>query len=263
MEAIKDILKSSCATVLAGSPGCGKTSLALNIVEQYGLNEEKVVCYFTPEQSAKELVHRLVFLRAGLNTKKATSDELSQEDKKQLEYVADELQKSKIFIDDSTSITTQGIAVKIGKMVEKCGSVDLIIIDYCQLLSPVSEPLTTGIIKNIAELDLLDIYTQSNLISYTRREEERTKLIELDALAKILNVPILVLFQLGVNRERLAIENVAINTINKHKGFNGQWLFFNTDYSVSVLSLSLYNGTKVNKIIPLEFDRQNCKFYER
>lgn len=49
MEIFKDILKPSCATVLAGSPGCGKTSLALNIVEQYGLNEGKVVCYFTLE----------------------------------------------------------------------------------------------------------------------------------------------------------------------------------------------------------------------
>ncbi len=100
-------------------------------------------------------------------------------------------------------------------------------------------------------------------MAYTRREEERTKLIELDALAKILNVPILVLFQLGVNRERLAIENVAINTINKHKGFNGQWLFFNTDYRVIVISLSLYNGATINKIIPLEFNRHNCKFYRK
>ena len=76
MEIFKDILKPSCATVLAGSPGCGKTSLALNIVEQYGLNEGKVVCYFTLEQSAEELVRKLVFLRAGLNTKIAESDEL-------------------------------------------------------------------------------------------------------------------------------------------------------------------------------------------
>ncbi len=263
MEKFKDILKLSCATVLAGSPSCGKTSLALNIVEQYGLNEGKVVCYFTLEQSAEELVHRLAFLRAGLNTKIAESDELSQEEKKQLEYVAEELQNSKIFIDDSVTLTTQGIAVKIGKIVEKCGSIDLIIIDYSQLISPVSKSITAGIIKNIAEFDLLDIYTQSYLMSYTRREEERTKLIELDALAKILNVPILALFQLGVNRKRLAIEDVAINTINKHKGFNGQWLFFNTDYRVSVISLFLYNGTTINKIIPLEFNRHNCKFYRK
>lgn len=230
MEINNVILKPSCVTLLAGTPVSCKTCLAMNIAEQYGLNQGKIVSIFSLEQTATNLSNIIICSHIGLNIEKVITGKLSREEKRQFDQTKDKL-KNNIFINDTTIITPQDIAVESGKIIERCGSIDLIIIDYCQLMTSVLKSLNS-------------------------KEEIIKNLNELDAFAKKLNVPILVLFQLPPDRKNIS----AIEKITEYYEFNGQWLILNTDYESSNASLTLYNGKTTNKTMSLIFDKQTLKF---
>ena len=161
--------------VLAARPGMGKTSLAMNLVENAALKNGKTCAVFSLEMPRKQIVQRLLCSYANVSMANALSGRLSQKEWKKLMLASDKLRKSKIFIDDSSRVTPAEILSKCRRLKTTAGGVDLVMIDYIQLMSSGSSVVAGS--EN----------RQQEIASITR---------DLKIMAKELSVPVIALSQL-------------------------------------------------------------------
>jgi replicative DNA helicase len=122
--------------VLAARPAMGKSAFALNIAFNAAVNHYKSVCIFTMEMESEELVLRLFSAQAEVNMDYLIRGQ-SLDEKKILRItgVADVLRERKIFIDDTGSNTILDIRAKARRLKAEVDDLDLIIIDYLQLMT--------------------------------------------------------------------------------------------------------------------------------
>ena len=120
--------------IVAARPSMGKTALAMNIVEHVALDLEdsKPVGVFSLEMSTQQLVQRMLCSRARVNMKKIRSGMLARAEHGKLNDAAAALSDSKIFIDDTPSLTILELRAKARRMRDR-HRVELIAIDYLQL----------------------------------------------------------------------------------------------------------------------------------
>ncbi len=128
-------LQPGALIVLAARPGMGKTSLAMNLVEHAALHAGKVCAVFSLEMPRSEIIQRLICSYANVSMQKALSGELSAKEWKKLMLAGDQLKKSKIFVDDSSRVTPGEILSKCRRLRSTAGALDLVMIDYIQLMS--------------------------------------------------------------------------------------------------------------------------------
>jgi replicative DNA helicase len=164
-------LQNSDFIVIAARPSMGKTSLALNVAEHVAVNEGLPVAVFSLEMSREQLVMRMLCTLARVNAHKVRTGFLTQEDFDELVKAAGKLAEAPIYIDDTPGISVMEIRAKARRLKMK-NDVRLVIIDYMQLMQS------------------------------TRRTENRQQEISeisraLKALAREINVPVMVLSQLN------------------------------------------------------------------
>jgi replicative DNA helicase len=162
--------------ILAGRPGMGKTSLALNIAQHVALRESKSVGIFSLEMSQQELALRILSAESDIPFGPLRSGHLSQQKwNRVIEHVR-EISSAPIFIDDSANPSLLEVASKARRLkVER--SLDLLVVDYLQLMQAGGR------------------YENRNLeISAITRSFKQ--------LAKELKIPILLLSQLSRQPER-------------------------------------------------------------
>jgi len=167
--------------ILAARPSMGKTSLALNFAEAVALPKKGPgagVMIFSLEMGAAQLALRMLCSRARVNMKLLRDGLLSKngEEQNRLLEAADEFSKSPIYIDDSSSISIMQLRAK-ARRIHSRTPLGFIIVDYLQLLSPTD--------------------------SRQPREQQVAEASRgLKALAKELDVPVLVLSQLNRSSEK-------------------------------------------------------------
>ncbi len=167
--------------VLAARPSMGKTSLALNFAEAAALpkrGDPVPTLIFSLEMSAPQLALRMLCSRAKVNMKLLRDGLLSKNGSEQAELIktADDFSKAPIFIDDSSSLSIMQLRAK-ARRIHARHALGFIVVDYLQLLSP----------------------TDSNM---PREQQVAEASRGLKALAKELNVPVLVLSQLNRSSEK-------------------------------------------------------------
>jgi replicative DNA helicase len=167
--------------ILAARPSMGKTSLALNMVEAAAMpkrGEGVTVLLFSLEMSAAQLAIRMLCARARVNMKLLRDGLLSKngEEQQRLLQAADEFSKSPIFIDDSSHLTIMELRAKARRLAAR-HKLGFVVVDYLQLLSPTDPKVPRE--QQVAEISR-----------------------GLKALAKELDVPVLVLSQLNRSAEK-------------------------------------------------------------
>ena len=135
--------------MITGGPGAGKTMLALNIATQYGVNERKTVVISTLEQSSNEIYIRMLSILANVSTQKLLEKQLNQNELERIKLATEELNNSEIYIDDSLPVTLQNIEDALEKLVKDHVSLDLVIIDYFQLISGIETRDIAGAISAV------------------------------------------------------------------------------------------------------------------
>lgn len=176
LDRLTNGLQKSDLIVLAARPGMGKTSLAMNIVENAALNNDKVCVVFSLEMPEVQIIQRLLCGFAGVSMADALAGggKLSSNDWKKLTKAAEKLRKSRIFIDDSSRVTPAEILSKCRRIKAKNnGQLDLVMIDYIQLMSSGKKSADQNRTQEVADI--------------TR---------ELKIMAKELDVPVIALSQL-------------------------------------------------------------------
>lgn len=119
--------------IVAARPSMGKTAIALNFAQNLAKNGKNIII-FSLEMSRDELIDRLVSAHTGIDQRKFHGGKLSDYEFSRVADAMEDLSKATIYIDDSPSgITLSEIKSKAKRMKMQQG-VDLIIIDYLQLI---------------------------------------------------------------------------------------------------------------------------------
>ena len=165
-------LNKSDLILLAARPGMGKTSMALNILLHAGKFSGKSVAFFSLEMSREQLVLRLISNESFVDNKKLVTGKLNESDWEKVAAAADALNRTKILIDDDSTVSVADINAKC-RRVEDLG---LVVIDYLQLMTSAGGKERSG-------------DNRQQIVSDISRA--------LKIMAKELNVPVLCLSQLS------------------------------------------------------------------
>lgn len=134
LDKITNGLQKSDLILLAARPSVGKTSLAMNIVNNAALLGHNKVAVFSLEMPKEQIAQRSLCSISGVSMEKALSGKLEKSDWKALWEGNKKLSEAKIFIDDSSMNTAVDILSKCRRLKRESG-LDLIMIDYLQLMS--------------------------------------------------------------------------------------------------------------------------------
>ncbi|MGC9362322.1 MAG: replicative DNA helicase [Candidatus Syntrophosphaera sp.] len=122
--------------IIAARPAMGKTSLALNIASHAAVDLNKKVAVFTMEMAADEVIMRMFSSASEVNMDAMLKGYGMNEEKLiRIMQASDVLSKKKIFIDESGTNTPLEIRAKTRRLAAELGGVDLVIIDYLQLMT--------------------------------------------------------------------------------------------------------------------------------
>lgn len=120
--------------LIAARPAMGKTAFALNIALHAATRLKKSVALFSLEMSKEQLMLRLLAMESNVNSQNLRTGNLSDKDWSKIMEGADPLGNSRMFIDDTGSISIAELSSKCRKIKMEKG-LDLIVIDYLQLMS--------------------------------------------------------------------------------------------------------------------------------
>ena len=157
--------------VIAGRPGMGKTSLAVNIALNASLNYGRKIGIFTLEMSARQLALKMIASLSGVDMRKLRTGFFEGGEWDMVVRAIDKLKNAKIYIDETSLLTSIDIRTKARKLkMEK--DIDLLIIDYLQLIEG-----------------------KSSSVNRTQQISEISRSLKI--LAKELNIPVIALSQLN------------------------------------------------------------------
>ena len=134
LNAITSGLQKSDLIVVAARPSMGKTALCLNIAEHVSIVQKKTVAVFSIEMSKEQAIQRMVCTRANVDANKMRFGQLQQDDWTRLGVAFGELGDAPLYIDDTPSLSVLEIKAKARRLKAEIGTLDLIIIDYLQLM---------------------------------------------------------------------------------------------------------------------------------
>ena len=167
--------------VIAARPSVGKTSLAMNIVENVAFApkyeaDPKNILVFSLEMSATSLAMRMICGRAKVNMNDLRRGFVPKRDAETLNAISREFQQASLWVDDTSGLSINQIRAKARRLKTR-KKIHLIVIDYLQLISG-------------------DARAQS-------RENQISEISRgLKAMAKELDVPVIVLSQLNRDSEK-------------------------------------------------------------
>jgi replicative DNA helicase len=128
-------LQESELIIIAARPSMGKTAWAINIAENAAVKSGKVVAVFSLEMSKASLLRRMLASQAMVNSKAIQTGMLMKDDRGKLVKGLERLMESKMFIDDTPGITLAEMRAKARRLKQQQGQLDLIVIDYLQLMT--------------------------------------------------------------------------------------------------------------------------------
>jgi replicative DNA helicase len=144
-------LQPSDLIILAARPSMGKTSLALNIAMNAAVKSHKTVGIFSLEMSKEQLVDRLFASMLGVDSWKLQRGKLDDSDFQNMGPIMDELNKANLFIDDSVASSLPELRAKTRRLQMEHG-LDLLIIDYLQLMSTGNQSYAGNRVQEISEI---------------------------------------------------------------------------------------------------------------
>lgn len=164
--------------IVAARPAMGKTSLALNFAAYAALKVNKNVAIFSLEMSKIQLMQRMLATTARIKAQRFRDGRLSSDELNRLYPEVARFQNDRLMLDDTPGLTLLELASRCRKMQREKGKVDMVIVDYLQLMSGGSN-------------------------SQNSREREISMIsMGLKGLAKELSCPVLALSQLNRGLEQ-------------------------------------------------------------
>ncbi|MFT5767501.1 MAG: replicative DNA helicase, partial [Halioglobus sp.] len=134
-------LQPSDLVIVAGRPSMGKTSFAMNLVENAVLVEgqKKPILVFSMEMPAESLMIRLLSSIGRIDQTRIRNGKLEQEDWPKLSMAVNKLKDVPLFIDDSAALTPTEVRSRARKIAREHNGIGMIMVDYLQLMQVAGE----------------------------------------------------------------------------------------------------------------------------
>lgn len=120
--------------LLAARPSMGKTAMGLNFCKTVAVDQGGTVAIFSLEMPKNHLVNRMLASQALVDLSNLFSGDLSDQDYESIRVAIESYSRGKIYIDDTPNISIHELRSKLRKLKSKCNNIDLICIDYLQLM---------------------------------------------------------------------------------------------------------------------------------
>jgi replicative DNA helicase len=248
LDSLTQGFQKSDLIIIAGRPSMGKTALGLNIAINVIQNSKLPVLFFSLEMSKEQMMYRLLAMETEIDQMRLRSGKLNEKDWIKLNKIIKIISKFPLFIDDTSSLSTQDIRSEIKAIIFEQNQIGLIIIDYLQLM-------------------------QNSKVRNGNRVQELSEITRsLKTLAREFNIPIIALSQLSRNvenrvdkkpilsdlRESGSIEQDAdiVLMLYQKKSPNQD----NLNYKLIDLILAKQRNGPIGTI-QLKFDRNRTKFF--
>lgn len=173
-------LQPSDLIIVAARPSMGKTTFAMNLVENAMLAEKKPVLVFSLEMPSEQIMMRMLASLSRVDQTKIRTAQLDDEDWARISNTMAMLKDNdNLFIDDSSGLTPMDVRSRARKLARERGGISMIMVDYLQLMR----------VPSLSDNRTLEIAEISR---------------SLKALAKELEVPVVALSQLNRTLEQRA-----------------------------------------------------------
>ena len=134
LDAMTSGLQPSDLIIVAGRPSMGKTTFAMNLVENAAMISELPVVVFSLEMPAEQLMMRMLSSLGRIDQTRMRSGQLIQEDWDKLMSAVKMLKDRKLFIDDTAGISPTEMRSRVRRIAREHGGVAMIMVDYLQLM---------------------------------------------------------------------------------------------------------------------------------
>ena len=167
--------------IIAGRPSMGKTAFSMNLAQNASMRSDDtgVVAVFSLEMSSQQIAMRMLACEARVDMQHLRTGRFSAEDWRKLAAASGSLAESAIYVDDTPAISVLELRSKCRRLKREAKKLDLVVIDYLQLMSGRSD-------------------------SDNRAQELSEITRALKGLAKELSVPVIALSQLNRSLESRA-----------------------------------------------------------
>ncbi len=142
-------LNKSDLLIVAARPGMGKTSFQLGMALHAGLRHGKRIAIFNLEMSGEQLVQRMIAAETRIDSQRLRRGQLHDQEWPIFLEAVGRLSETRIFIDDTPSITPLQLRTKCRRLYAEHG-LDLVMIDYMQLMQ--AERTTNNRVQEISEI---------------------------------------------------------------------------------------------------------------
>ena len=169
--------------IIAARPSMGKTALAINIAQNAAIRHNAIVAIFSLEMNKESLLRRMLASQASVDQQRIQKGFFGRAEQEKLQDALSLLVESRVYIDDSAGSTIAEMRAKARRLKQNAGGLDLIMIDYLQLMSATMPGASKRGFEN-------------------RVQEVSAISRGLKAMAKELQVPVIALSQLSRSNEK-------------------------------------------------------------
>lgn len=127
-------LQPSDLVIVAGRPSMGKTSFAMNLIENAALVSDRPLMVFSMEMPAEQLVIRMLSSLGRIDQSRVRNGKLEQDDWPKLASATEKLKGTQVFIDDTPALTPTELRSRVRKLIREEGDLGMIMVDYLQLM---------------------------------------------------------------------------------------------------------------------------------
>ncbi|AEB56755.1 MULTISPECIES: replicative DNA helicase [Pseudomonadaceae] len=120
--------------IVAGRPSMGKTTFAMNLVENALMRSDKAILVYSLEMPSESIVIRMLASLGRIDQTKVRAGQLDDDDWPRLTSAVNLLNDRKLFIDDTAGISPSEMRARTRRLAREHGEIGLIMVDYLQLM---------------------------------------------------------------------------------------------------------------------------------
>jgi replicative DNA helicase len=151
LDKITNGFQKGALILIAARPGCGKTSLGMNMINHAAVKCGKKCAIFSLEMSKEEIASRSICSLAYVDMGKALKGEMNEKEWKAILSSSKKLSEANIYIDEGFSKSPIDILSKCRKLKREKG-LDILMIDYLQLMQGSSKKSQENRTQEISEI---------------------------------------------------------------------------------------------------------------
>lgn len=133
-------LQQTDLIIVAGRPSMGKTTFAMNLVEQAIFLQEKVVLVYSLEMPGESLLMRMLSSVGKIDHGRVRSGQLDDDDWPKLTDAVHKIRDRNLYMDDAAGISPTEMRSRTRKLERELGEIGLIMVDYLQLMQVPEKP---------------------------------------------------------------------------------------------------------------------------